>query len=153
MIVLFILMGIGYFCYKKGIITDEVSKKLSAIVVNIANPALILTGCMGENKIQGRELLLTVGIMLVMYVALLILAELLPRLLKVPTKSLGTYKAMTVFSNIGFMGFPVISALYGNGALLYAALFMIPYNILIYTYRVSAITVKKEEDEKESSLG
>lgn len=153
MIVLFILMGIGYFCYKKGIITDEVSKKLSAIVVNIANPALILTGCMGENKVQGRELLLTVGIMLAMYTVLLILAELLPRLLKVPQKSLGTYKAMTVFSNIGFMGFPVISALYGNGALLYAALFMIPYNILIYTYGVSAITVKKETDEKGSSLG
>ena len=37
MVVLFILMGIGYLCYKKGIITDEVSKKLSAIVVNIAN--------------------------------------------------------------------------------------------------------------------
>ena len=153
MIVLFILMGIGYFCYRKNIITDEVSKKLSAIVVNIANPALILTGCMGEDKIQGKELLLTVGIMLAMYAALLIMAELLPRLLKVEKKSIGTYKAMTVFSNIGFMGFPVISALYGSGALLYAALFMIPYNILIYTYGVSSITTKEEGKEKGTSLG
>ena len=53
MVVLFILMGIGFFCYKKQIITDEVSRKLSAIVVNIANPALILTGCMGEEKMKG----------------------------------------------------------------------------------------------------
>ena len=75
MIVLFILMGIGYFCYRKAIITDEVSKKLSAIVVNIANPALILTGCMGEDRIQGKELLLTGGIMLAMYAVLLILAD------------------------------------------------------------------------------
>ena len=155
MIVLFILMGIGYFCYKKAIITDEVSKKLSAIVVNIANPALILTGCMGEDRIQGKELLLTGGIMLAMYAALLILAELLPRLLRVEKKSVGTYKAMTVFSNIGFMGFPVISALYGSGALLYAALFMIPYNILIYTYGIGAITTGKEKETegKQSSLG
>lgn len=153
MIVLFILMGIGYFCCRKGIITDDVSKKLSAIVVNIANPALILTGCMGEDKIQGGELLLTVGIMVAMYAVLLILAELLPRLLRIERKSMGTYKAMTVFSNIGFMGFPVISALYGSGALLYAALFMIPYNILIYTYGVSAITTKEEGKEKTSSLG
>ena len=50
MVVLFILMGIGCLCYKKGIITDEVSKKLSAIVVNIANPAMVLTGCMGDRK-------------------------------------------------------------------------------------------------------
>lgn len=153
MVVLFILMGVGYFCYRKNIITDEVSRKISAIVVNIANPALILTGCMGEEKVQGSELLLTVGIMLAMYAALLILAEVLPRLLRVKKKSLGTYKAMTVFSNIGFMGFPVIAALYGNGALLYAALFMIPYNVLIYTYGISAITIEEEGKEKSFSLG
>ena len=59
---------------------------------------------------------------------------------------------MTVFSNIGFMGFPVIAALYGSGALLYAALFTIPYNILIYTYGVSAMspeTKSPEAPEKE----
>lgn len=152
MIVLFILMGVGYFCYKKQIITDEVSKKLSAIVVNIANPALVLTGCMGEEKIRGGELLLTGAVMISMYVVLLILAEILPRLLRVEKKSRGTYRAMTVFSNIGFMGFPVISALYGNGALLYAALFMIPYNILIYTYGVSAMSTEKENGDKKKSL-
>lgn len=140
MAVLFLLMGIGYFCYRKKIITDEVSKKLSAIVVNIANPALVLTGCLGEEKIHGQELLTTIIIIVAVYAALLIIAQLLPLLLRVEKGSRGTYKAMTVFSNIGFMGFPVIAALYGNGALLYAALFTIPYNILIYTYGISAMT-------------
>lgn len=42
MLVLFIIMMIGFIAYKKNIITDETSKKLSAIVVNISNPALIL---------------------------------------------------------------------------------------------------------------
>ncbi len=152
MIVLFILMGIGYFCNRKDIITEEVSKKLSAIVVNIANPALILTGSMGEERIQGKELLLTAVIMLIMYGALLLLAFFLPVLLRVEKKSRGTYQAMTVFSNIGFMGFPVIAALYGNGALLYAALFMIPYNILIYTYGISAMTGKEKETSREKNL-
>lgn len=151
MIVLFILMGIGYFCNRKDIITEEVSKKLSAIVVNIANPALILTGSMGEDRIQGKELLLTAVIMLIMYGVLLLLAFFLPALLRVEKKSRGTYQAMTVFSNIGFMGFPVIAALYGNGALLYAALFMIPYNILIYTYGISAMTGKKKETDREKN--
>lgn len=145
MAVLFLLMGIGYFCYRKKIITDEVSKKLSAIVVNIANPALVLTGCLGEEKIQGQELLTTIIIIVAVYAALLIIAQLLPLLLRVEKESRGTYKAMTVFSNIGFMGFPVIAALYGNGALLYAALFTIPYNILIYTYGISAMTASASE--------
>lgn len=152
MVVLFILMGTGYLCSKKSIITEEVGKKLSAIVVNIANPALILTGCMGEEKIQGKELLITAAVMLAVYAALLVLAQLLPRLLRVHEKSRGTYKAMTVFSNIGFMGFPVVSALYGNSALLYAALFMIPYNTLIYTYGVSAMAVKGDAGSGQSGV-
>lgn len=140
MVVLFLLMGIGYLCYKKGIITDEAGKKISAIVVNIANPALVLTGCLGEEKIQGQELLVTVVIIVAMYTALILIAQILPKFLRVEKESQGTYKAMTIFSNIGFMGFPVVAALYGNGALLYAALFTIPYNILIYTYGISSMS-------------
>lgn len=153
MIVLFILMGIGYLCYRKSIITDEVNKKLSAIVVNIANPALVLTGCMGEEKIQGKELLVTMALVVVIYVALLLLAWLLPRILRIEKKSRGVYRAMTVFSNIGFMGFPIIAALYGSSALLYAALFTIPYNILIYTYGVSAMQVQDAAKEGMETTG
>ena len=152
MVVLFILMGIGYLCSKKAIITEEVGKKLSFIVVNIANPALILTGCMGEEKIRGKELLVTAVIMLSVYAVLLALAAVLPQILRVEKKSRGAYKVMTVFSNIGFMGFPVVSALYGNGVLLYAALFTIPYNILIYTYGVSAMSVKESSQDGKKGI-
>lgn len=152
MIVLFLLMGVGFFCYKKSIITDEVSKKLSSIVVNVANPALVLTACMGEDKIRGEELVTTVVIMFIMYPVLLVLAEILPAVLGIAKKDRGIYKAMTVFSNIGFMGFPVITALYGNGALLYATPFIIIYNVLIYTYGVSSIREEKPSDGRKSSV-
>lgn len=87
MIILFLLMAVGYYCYRKEIITDEVSKKLSAIVVNIANPAMILTGGMSENKIQGKELLLLAGIITVVYASLLLLAVVIPRILRVEKKA------------------------------------------------------------------
>lgn len=150
MMVLFLLMMIGFLCYKKEIITDEVSKKISAIVVNIANPALILSGGMEEgNIIQGKELLTVMVIILMMYAGLVLLGQLLPKLLRVEAKSRGAYTAMTIFSNIGFMGFPVIAALYGKQALLYAALFTIPYNLLIYTYGISVMEVTAEGEQEE----
>lgn len=152
MIVLFLLMGVGFLCYKKSLITDEVSKKLSSVVVNVANPALVLTACMGEEKIRGEELLTTVVIMSVMYPALLLLGVVLPRVRRVERRARGTYSAMTVFSNIGFMGFPVITALYGNGALLYATPFIIIYNVLIYTYGVSSIRGDKKAAGGKSSF-
>ena len=43
---------------------------------------------------------------------------------------------MTTFNNIGFMGFPVIAAAYGNGALIYAVPFSIMFNILYYTWSI-----------------
>lgn len=152
MTVLFLLMGVGFLCCKKSIITDEVSKKLSAIVVNVANPALVLTACMGEEKIRGEELITTVIIMSVMYPALLALGVILPKVLQVEERARGTYSAMTVFSNIGFMGFPVITALYGNGALLYATPFIIIYNVLIYTYGVSSIRGDKRPENGKCSF-
>lgn len=149
MIILFLLMAVGFYCYKKEIITDESSKKISAIVVNIANPAMVLSGSMSEDKIAGRELLMMAGIVVAIYASLLVLAMIVPGLLRIDKKSRGAYQAMTVFTNIGFMGFPVVSALYGSGALLYAALFTIPYNILIYTYGVTVMSTKeKTEGEK-----
>lgn len=150
MIVLFLLMLIGFFCYKKEVITDEVSKKISAIVVNIANPAMILSGGMdGSSVIAGKELITVLIIIAVMYTVLVLLGQLMPKLLRVDLKSRGAYQAMTIFSNIGFMGFPVIAALYGNQALLYGALFTIPYNLLIYTYGVSVMEISRDEGKKE----
>lgn len=136
MLVLFIIMMIGFIAYKKNIITDETSKKLSAIVVNISNPALILSSVTGNATVTGAELVETMFVAIGMYVFLIAVAALVPVIINAPEKDRGTYRVMTIFGNVGFMGFPIISSLYGGGALLYASLFLLPYNILIYTYGV-----------------
>lgn len=136
MLVLFIIMMIGFIAYKKNIITDETSKKLSAIVVNISNPALILSSVTGNATVTGAELVETMLVAIGMYVFLIAVAALVPVIIKAPARDRGTYRVMTIFGNVGFMGFPIISSLYGGGALLYASLFLLPYNILIYTYGV-----------------
>ena len=143
MIVMFLMMAVGYLCYRKQILTEEVSKKVSAIVVNVANPCMILSSALTDQQMQGKELVQTLAIVVMMYVFLLVMAQLLPRILCIQKESCGAYAAMTVFANIGFMGFPVLAAMYGNGALLYGAVFQIPFNILIYTYGVAVLTRKQ----------
>ena len=154
MIVMFLMMAVGYLCYRKQILTEEVSRKVSAIVVNVANPCMILSSALTDQQMQGKELVQTLAIVVMMYVFLLVMAQLLPRILCIQKESRGAYAAMTVFANIGFMGFPVLAAMYGNGALLYGAVFQIPFNILIYTYGVAVLTrkpgacAKTEQDVK-----
>ena len=143
MIVMFLMMAVGYLCYRRQILTEEVSRKVSAIVVNVANPCMILSSALTDQQMQGKELVQTLAIVVMMYVFLLVMAQLLPRILCIQKESCGAYAAMTVFANIGFMGFPVLAAMYGNGALLYGAVFQIPFNILIYTYGVAVLTRKQ----------
>lgn len=147
MLVLFAIMMIGYICRKIGLFGKDASKLLSAIVVNVANPALVLSSSINkESAIEGSELVLTMGLAVGFYIVLLLLAEIVPRLLRVNKKDYGVYKVMTVFSNIGFMGFPLLTAMYGSESLLYASLFLIPYNVLIYTYGVGALCIESDSD-------
>lgn len=147
MMVLFLMMLIGVCCRKCHIFNDEANKRISSLVVNVANPALILSSGMNqESAIRGMEFVKTFLLAWAMYGVLVVIALVVPKVIRAQQKEYGTYKAMTLFSNIGFMGFPVIQAVYGNEALLYASLFLIPFNVLIYTY---GIDVMKTSGQKE----
>lgn len=153
MIILFLIIMVGFVSRKTGILNKDASKLLSGIVVNIANPALILSSSMNpEASIEGKELAITVGLAIGLYVIYLLLAEIIPRIMRVRAEDFGVYKVMAVFSNIGFMGFPLLAAMYGSESLLYASLFTIPYNILIYTYGVHTLTKSEKESGERKGI-
>lgn len=153
MIVLFLIMLLGYYCYKKDIITEQSSKKLSSLVVNITNPALILSSVLGDAKIGTvSDLILVAVIATLMHIGLIGIAFLIPKLLRTPKSEQGIYNAMTVFSNLGFMGFPVISAIFGKEVLLYGAIFLFPYNILAYTYGIYMLTKDNKKSNEKSKF-
>ncbi len=140
MAVLFIIMGVGFFCGKKSFITDELAKGLSWIVVNVATPCMILAAGMNdESAIRGKELMYAFGIILLVYAFLIVLSFVVLPFFRIPTQDKGVYRVMFIFSNIGFMGLPIIQAAYGDEALLYGALFQFPFNFLIYTYGIAAL--------------
>lgn len=133
-------MMIGYVACKKGKLDDYASSKFSWIVLNVANPMLIISSAVNsEGEIQGIELLITAGIAIGMFVVFMILAMALPKLLNIKEEDVPLYKLMTVFNNMAFMGFPVISAAYGSDSLLYASIFLLPFNLLIYTYGIHVV--------------
>lgn len=151
MLALFILMLIGYFCGKKGMLDSATTKKISWLVVNIANVAVILqAGLDNQNNIPVERLLLMAGLAVCMYVMLILLAAVLPILLQAPKEQYGIYRTMLVFSNIGFMGLPLLNALAGGEAVLYAAPFQLVFNALLYTYGIANMGRKAEGGRKET---
>ena len=146
MLIFFFIMALGFMMGKKNIMDEKSSRCISWLVVNIANPALILSGSMtAGDRLSGGELLLTAGIAVGMFAVLIFLACFLPGLFCVPEEGKGIYRIMFVFSNIGFMGFPILSAVYGKGALINATVYLLPFNLLIYTYGILCLQKGKEK--------
>lgn len=138
--ILFVYMMIGYVACKKEYFDQEFGKKLSWLVVNVANPMLAISAVVNnEEQIAKKDFYVTVLLAICFYAFFLILAQILPRLIGVQKSDIGVYKMMTTFNNIGFMGFPVIAAAYGNRALIYAVPFSIMFNILCYTWGIQTL--------------
>ncbi|MDE6905196.1 MAG: AEC family transporter [Lachnospiraceae bacterium] len=134
MLMLFAMMLIGYFLWKKQWLDEPANQKLSKIVVNIFNPMLVVYGVLGKSS--GKDMGLVVQnlfLMLLFYLLLIVFGILFVWILR-PKKSEGyVYWMMTIFPNVGFMGIPVISSIFGMESVIYIAFYMLGYNLLLYT--------------------
>ena len=138
MLVFFLLMLIGYYVARKDVFDKQTCKKISWLVINICSPALVLHSALDGDKVKGSTLLLVIGLAAAMYLVLMILGVCMPGILR--RRSCSIYSPMTVFGNVGFMGYPLVLEMYGQTGLLYATLFNMLYNLLFYTYGISVIS-------------
>ena len=139
MLIFLFLMFLGYFMARKGVLGKEVCKSISWLIVNVANPALVISSC-AEHFLECRELLFTLVLAVGLYLMMILVAEIVVPFFHLEKQKAGVYKAMIVFSNMGFMGFPMMSAMYGPESLMYGSVFLIPFNLFIYTYGISIIS-------------
>lgn len=143
MLVLLLVMLVGYAAAKAGMLDDASNKKISGIVANIANPAMIIMGGIGSD-ITITEFLKIFLLATIIFLILIILSYAVTFFLHVSVDKEGLYRCMFSFSNIGFMGFPLVQAMYGSEAVLYASIFVLPFNVLIYTFGIMQVgNVKK----------
>lgn len=137
MIIFFLIMLIGYICRKIGVFGETTGKMVSGIVINIGMPALIIASGMNPETLENKgKLLFTLGVALIFFAIMFVIAELLPRLLRADREDYGAYQVMTIFSNIAFMGYPLLDAMYGSEAVIHAAIFNLLYSVLNYTYGI-----------------
>ncbi|MBP5083417.1 MAG: AEC family transporter, partial [Methanomicrobium sp.] len=60
-------------------------------------------------------------------------AVIVPMFIPAKYSERGVFSFMLVFSNLGFMGIPVTQAIFGTDAVFYTTLFMLPFNLLVFT--------------------
>ena len=148
MLVLFIYMMLGFFLARKGVLDERAGKTFSWMVVNVANPALIILPTINkETTLSPEQIWEALKLAVIMYVALIVIAKVITMFMRTSMEK-NLYQMMMIFNNIAFMGFPIVAAAYGPDALLYSALFTLPFCMLIYTYGIVLITANGEKQEK-----
>ncbi len=147
MLVLLILLLVGYIANKAKILDESRTRGLTTLVLNITQSALILGAIMTlEEAVSPMKIC---GIMLLsfgMYIFLGLIAIVVPYILRAQKPDYGVYRFMTLFGNVGFMGYPVIGAIFGQGAIFYTVLFNIPFNLLSYSLGIMLLSSGKGID-------
>ena len=133
MVQLFSILIIGYILCKRDIMNADFTRRMNKIVVNITLPALILHSVLGAEGGDPELVLYLFGLAVALYLIMPFIAMGLTKLLHVPRHEEGLYAFMMVYSNIGFMGYPVIRAAYGDLAVFYASIFNIMFNVSGFT--------------------
>ena len=126
MVILFFCMATGFVAAKGGVMDLQSNKKLSALIVNIANPLQILASALtGEHLLSNGETLRLAGLIVLIYLGLIALSFPISKLLRVKGSETGLYRFMFIFSNVGFLGYPIVESLLGDEATFYVTLFVL----------------------------
>ena len=129
---LFLLMMCGFYARKTRMMGDEAFTGLNRLVLYFAQPALILSSM---QQSASPELIRDLAFVLVLACAVMILSGLaalrLFRHESAPRRSVLT--SMSMVSNCGFMGFPLIIAALGEEALIYAVIYVAAFQLICWT--------------------
>ena len=133
-LIMFLLAAVGFIAFRTGKISNEGSKTIGNILIYISLPAVIVKGFMVERT--GERI---TGLLISMAAAAVILGIciLISRLCfrNDPIASFGA-----AFSNPGFFGIPLITAILGDGGVFYVTPFIAFLNLLQWSYGVSLLT-------------
>ena len=140
MVMLFFCMACGFCAAKGGAMDVQSNKKLSSLIVTVANPMQILASALtGERLLSIGQTLRLMGLIALLYAALIGLSFPIARLLRVKEREAGLYRFMFIFGNIGFLGYPVVESLLGYQATFYVTLAVLAFQLLCWSYGVSLI--------------
>ena len=134
-IVLFVLIVLGYYIKKKKMVSDEMTKDISSIVINFALPAFILNSMAFDFS---KEVMMKSGILIVIsflvYGFAILTSKIFTKAVGAKGRTRDVYEYMCTFSNVGFMGYPVIYSVFGDIGVFYAAIYNLSFNLLTWSY-------------------
>lgn len=136
---LFLMMLVGYLSARAGVVTPEFRKRLSSFTLTTAAPCIIISSVL-ESESSSATMLSAVGVAVLFFLLMIVFAAVLVRLVRTKPDERGLDQMMLIFTNVGFMGIPVVQSIYGPGGVARLSMFILVFNIIFFSYGVLLIT-------------
>ena len=148
---MFLLVIIGFVVRRKEIIGAEARKNLVDFCLFVTLPFNILNSFLGEWNggmlaSCGMILLLSAGYNAVSVLVSFVLYR------KKADRQQKTLRYGTIVSNGGFLGNPVLEAIYGTAGAFYAAVFMFPVRVVMWSVGISVFLKGTSKEGKRESV-
>ena len=130
---LFIMILVGLYSSKRKIITSVINKGLTDILIHIALPFMILNSFMFkfDNNIKSN-IIKTLFYSFLAYIIVIIISYIL--LLPIKGDKQTILHFGNVFTNTGYVGFPILFSIYGPEGVIYGSIFNMFFVIFVWTY-------------------
>ena len=149
LILLFILL-IGFVAAKKKVLNDKTNAMLSTLICTLTNPAQVIASALSQDHpLENGEVLLLTSISALIFAFLIGFSFLVPKLLFVKDRDEArVWRYLMIFSNVGYMGYPVIEALFGQEYSFYVTVFILVFQLVCWSYGVALMSGKKLRIDK-----
>nr|WP_318238878.1 AEC family transporter [Fructilactobacillus florum] len=136
-IILFGLMFVGFLIGRLNLMKPQTSRDLTSILIEIVSPCLIIVAFQAPYSASRlRQFFLAFVAVIILYGAEMIISHAL--FCKVGNANLRLIAQYgSIFSNAGFMGIPLIQALFGPVGVFYAVVALAAFNLFNWTYGVA----------------
>jgi len=142
-IIMLMLILCGVLCAKTGIISKESNKDLSKFLMQIINPVVIFMSYQTDYRPElVRNLLLTFLLSAVSFAVLLSCCYIFIR--RKEGRETEIERFSSVYSNCGFMGIPLVTALFGSEGVFYLAAYITMFNLIAWTQGMIMLTGERD---------
>ncbi len=133
--IMFVLMGIGFLAYKRGLISDEGSRDIGKILLNVAIPVVVISNfCIEKTAEKTVQFLQSMLLCLICMILSIVMAYLFYH----KRDRIAEFSA--AFSNAGFIGIPLVQATFGNEAVFFISVMIVLVSSLQWTFGVYTMT-------------
>lgn len=143
-LMMFLLVAIGFFIRKKGIVNTEGRMNMIDLCLYITLPFNVLHSFLRK---WDWNLFIACGVILLLSIGFNAISVFFSTILykKQEINRQKSLKYGTIISNSGFLGNPMVEGIYGSEGLLYAALFMLPVRIVMWTIGIAVFLKGRKE--------